>query len=182
MSNGFLKQQYKVYTKKVSTKVMAISYELAQFMWNYINDNNCKKILDLGSGFSSVVFRYYKQDNEKIQVVSVDTSQEWLDKTKQYLNKLNLNTDNLYTFDEFKQMKKYKYDFILYDLGNMITRAENLDLVLSYKKKNGVIIVDDVHKEVYRNKVHNFCASHNLQYTPLKETIDVYGRYSVMVK
>ena len=178
-------KQYKQYTSTISTKVMAISFELATYMWKHINENKCKNILDLGSGFSSYVFRYYQKTNapSNCKVTSVDTSAEWLEKSNQFLLRNELNLDNIFTFDEFKKIPFEKYDFVLYDLGNMATRAENLEYVLNFAQEGCPTIIDDVHKKIYRDKVEETAARLNKTIIDIKsETFDSYGRYAHMIK
>ena len=58
MNKNIIKQ-YGKYTSTISTKVMAISFEMAVYLWKEIHKRKSIKILDLGSGFSSYIFRYY---------------------------------------------------------------------------------------------------------------------------
>jgi len=185
--DNMIRQKYKIYTSTISNQTMAISFELASFMWKYINKHKCIKILDLGSGYSSFVFRYYQKSNapSKCKVVSVDTSMEWLTQTNKFLSNNDLNLDHLYTFEDFKtkRMPVKKYDFILYDLGNMSARSENLEYILSFADTGCPIIIDDVHKSVYRKKVEetvNKLKKHIVDIKP--KTLDAFGRYAYMIK
>jgi len=178
-------KQYHQYTKNVSTKVMTISLELVKYMWDELCINKPNNILDLGSGFSSFVFRYYKQTkNNDCEVTSVDTVVEWLSKTKDFLIKNNLDVGNIYAFKEFKENKKLKkYDFILYDLGPTDTRSKNLKYVLKLIKPNCPIIIDDVHNQKYKKEVIDIInlTSKNIIFLNEK-TFDVYGRFAALVK
>jgi len=179
-----IKKQYKIYISTISTKVMAISYELAGFMWDAINKNKYTNILDLGSGFSSYIFRYYQKTNAptNCKVTSVDTSIEWLTQSNKFLENNDLNLDCIYTFEEFKKLPHDNYDFILYDLGHMITRAENLEYILSFADEKTPVIIDDVHKKVYRDKVESICKEMNINIIDIKDnTLDSYGRYAYLI-
>jgi len=181
---NYIKKQYKNYVNNVSSSVMAISYELSVYMWKYINKQKPKYILDLGSGFSSFLFRYYKKEyNNEAVIFSVDTSKEWLLKTEEFLKENDLSIKNLYTFDDFKKIPQRQFDYILYDLGSMSTRHENLEYILQYKKDNTPCIIDDVHKLQYKNFVLETVKRLNLKYKFLTdETYDSYGRFSMEVK
>jgi predicted O-methyltransferase YrrM len=154
-------------------------------MWDEMKFKKPKNILDLGSGFSSFVFRYYKKLNEKCNVTSVDTSVEWLEKTISFLEKNKLDTQNIYTFKQFKKLKniKHNYDFILYDLGPTSTRAENLEYVLELAKPNCPIVIDDLHNNNYKKDVIDIVSNSRKNLFFLnEETFDVYGRYAALVK
>lgn len=72
-----LKPYYEEYTFDVSQEDMAISLELATFLQIFCDIMKPKHILDLGSGFSSFVFRRYKATSQIKPIVwSVDDSQE----------------------------------------------------------------------------------------------------------
>jgi len=182
--NKQINKQFRKYTKTISTRTMAISLELATYMWKEINERKSVKILDLGNGFSSFVFRYYQKNNapDNCRVISVDTSKDWLVKSTKFLSDNKLSTDEIYTFDEFKILPKEKYDFILYDLGNMITRGENLPYVLSLADVKSPVIVDDVHKLIYSEIVEVVADNFNKSLNYLKdETLDDFGRYASVI-
>jgi len=179
-----IKKQYKIYTSTISTKDMAISYELSKFIWDMINKNKYINILDLGSGFSSFVFRYYQKTNapKNCKVTSVDTSIEWLTYSNKFLSNNDLNLENIFTFEEFKKLPHDDYDFILYDLGRMITRAENLEYVLNFANEKTPVIIDDVHKKDYRDKVEETVTKLGKTIIDIKsETFDSYGRYAYLI-
>jgi hypothetical protein len=54
-----LKPYYSEYVNHISSPEMAASMELAGFMYTLCKANQYKKVLDLGSGLSSFIFRLY---------------------------------------------------------------------------------------------------------------------------
>jgi len=57
-----IKSEHKVYIEHISSPEMAMSLELAYFIMNYCIEYKPKRLLDLGSGFSSFVFRLYQNN------------------------------------------------------------------------------------------------------------------------
>jgi len=162
---------------------MAISYEMAMYLWTEIKQRKSTRILDLGSGFSSFIFRSYQESVEGCRVISVDTSADWLLKSNEFLEKNNLDVSEIYTFDEFKELPYETYDFILYDLGNMKTRSDNLEFILNFADKNCPVIVDDVHKKPYMDVVIETANRLKKKIVNIKpETFDSYGRFALLLK
>jgi len=172
---------YKEYIEQISGDYMAISLELATFLLVTCEILKPKNILDLGSGFSSFVFRYYQARADiKPTVWSFDDNSEWLDKTKQFLSAHNLSVDNLIIWSSFSNYKNHRFDLISHDLGNMDLRKKTFEDALSVLGHNGVLILDDIHK--YENFVRNFLQKTNCKYYNLKYyTKDKFNRYSFLV-
>lgn len=175
---------YEAYVSQVSTADMAISLELATFEMVVCELLKPKSILDLGSGFSSLVFRVYESNADlKPIVCSVDDSQEWLDKTAEFLTSYGFSSGNLINWREFAGHEaRESYDLISYDLGNMRVREDSLKEVLLRGHSGSVILLDDMHKDGYRSYVQQMLNGLNLDYFNLRYfTGDRYGRYSVLL-
>ncbi len=85
---------YQDYVKNVSNPIMALSLELSVFLLLLCDFIKPKNILDFGSGFSSFIFRYYAAhyvNNQSTIIWSLDDSQEWLDKTSEFLIAQGMN-------------------------------------------------------------------------------------------
>ena len=66
---------YRKYLSNISSKDMAISLELSVFLIIVCRILKPKRILDLGSGFSSFIFRYYAANTvSKPVILSVNDS------------------------------------------------------------------------------------------------------------
>lgn len=91
-----LKNDYHYYINNVSLGNSAASIETAALLDMIVRKNNVERILDLGSGFSSFVFRQYQKDvSLPVEVISVDADAKWLKKTETYLTQNELKTDGL---------------------------------------------------------------------------------------
>lgn len=171
---------YTDYIRHISTDRMAISLELASFALAFCRLVKPKRILDLGSGFSSFVFRRYAKESG-CEVLSVDDNAQWLEKTRAYLEKEQLATQSLLKWPEISAAQG-EFDLILHDLGNRHTRGDVLPAVYALAAKDGVIILDDFHKPDYATRARAFLASiRNRFYSLYTYTIDAFGRYSILV-
>ncbi|MFM7431760.1 MAG: methyltransferase domain-containing protein [Flammeovirgaceae bacterium] len=145
-----LQPYYSEYVNHISSPEMAASLELAGFMYTLCKANQYKKVLDMGSGLSSFIFRLYAKETLGVEVYSVDDDAAWLTKTRGYLEQHHLDTNNMFTLQQFVDLKESGFDCILHDMNFVEVRIQYVDFVFRSAKKNGLIIMDDVHKMDYR--------------------------------
>lgn len=142
-----LKPAYHKYIREISTPEMAVSFETSQFLYILAKAMGAKRILDLGSGFSSYVFRLYSMDaRSDITVYSVDDNEKWLAKTIEFLRISKIREDNLLDWYSFQHLPPTSFDLIFHDLGNMALRAQALPFVISLLDTMGTLVLDDMHK------------------------------------
>lgn len=220
-----LKPYYKNYCKNVSPDNQALSFKASVYCYNYCVKNKPRKIIDLGSGFTSFVLRLYQKnfstEDFKIYVYSVDDNKKWLNKTYNFLKNNKVNTDNLlffrntsvpvleknpkylnkkngkynflnddlvlslenpknseYIITDFKtgeNIKESNFDFIIYDMGLMITRGINLKNAMNLLDKNGNMFIDDL--QFYEKFVKKIIKDHAILKILKEETLDNYSRY-----
>ena len=182
-NKNIIKEAYTDYVNSISSEDMALSLSTAAFCKTEIEKIKPKSILDLGSGFSSYVFRSYSEKNE-CSVTSVDTSETWLQRTTQYLQRNRLNIDNLISWDDFINLSKdKKFDFILHDIGDieMKLRTESLPLITKAVNASGMILLDDMHKTRFRPYAYKCMKTYGFKiYSARKYTLDTYGRFSAI--
>ncbi len=178
-----LQPYYQKYVSEVSRDDMAVSLELSIFVTVMCEIFKPKSILDLGSGFSSLVFRLYMLDaNPKPIIWSIDDSPEWLNKTREFLADNDLPYENLATWHSFIEGNRDKFDFILYDLGHTESRWKYLKKTLDLANSGGKIVLDDVHRTAYWQYAKRLFNESKLKYYNLRSfTKDNYGRYSALV-
>ena len=117
-----------------------------------------------------------------MKVYSVDDDAAWLEKTKSYLRLHELGTDNMFTLQEFVNMKDSEFDCILHDMNFVEVRINYVELVVERLSKNGLVIMDDVHKPDYRLALLEKLSGMNVStYTVKPVTLDSYGRYAFAV-
>ena len=177
-----LQPYHQRYTKDVSFSSMAISLKLAIFLDVICNMIKPKAILDLGSGFSSFVFRRYAADAASKPITcSVDDSPEWLQKTRDFLLSHNTDTENLFLWDSFVENNNTIFDFILHDLSAGEKRNATLNKALKFLKPGGVIVLDDAHSPVHDTYMKCRLRELNYKYYTLDSfTRDETGRYALL--
>lgn len=183
---------YNDYVPRVSAKGHAGSLELGLYCYRIALAKQPNTIVDLGSGFTSAVLRLY-QKNKNCNVISVDDNADWLEKTKKFLDKHYLESDNLVLWDTFLKTAN-TYDFVLYDLGRLTTRIQFINEPFKLINETGVLILDDAHFDATYSAKYNIkppflgdvitdaIERHGLPADSLyDETVDGFGRYAKIV-
>jgi len=174
---------YREYVSSVSPDWMAVSLELAVFLTALCRLLKPRRLVDLGTGFSSFLFRRYQQEaNPSPEVWSVDDSPAWLGMTRQFLDRQHLPTDNLTMWEEFTRQNPGGFDLVLHDLGSLRVRTETLHQALGLAAPGGVVVLDDVHFGRYLRPALRLLQERKMDYHLLgAPTRDRYGRYSMLV-
>lgn len=180
-TNAKFKDAYQHYVTNISRPDMAASLELSSVVFDLCQNQSSKKMLDMGSGFSSFILRSYADKNSGSNVWSVDDDTAWLGKTKHYLQSASLNTNNLLTLEEFLASTEKGFDFLLLDLNYVEVRKNYIKLVVDRCKRGGLILFDDVHKREFMTEVLE--QTQNLPvklYDLAPITRDQFGRFALL--
>ena len=175
---------YLEYTEDVSYEGMPISFESACLLWSLCEALEPARILDMGSGFSSFVFRRYQVTARvKPEIWSVDESAEWLEKTREFLRSHDLSDQDMFTWDDFQVLAPPEFDVILHDLGIMSERPDILERILALTKNEGIVIVDDYQNPIYRAEVDQRLRRYDILTTDSVRwlTLDRFLRYSLLI-
>ncbi len=178
-----LQPAYNRYVHEVSRADMAASLELSAFLLAWCRVEKPKRLLDLGSGFSSYVFRLYASQTVGVYVCSVDDDVRWLDRTRRFLSDYPLTPDGLVPLADFLEKPSPKhFDLIVHDLNFVEVRIRYIDWVVGLAKKGSIIIFDDVHKPDYRITLLRKLRSHRVRvYTLEPVTRDRFQRFAYVV-
>jgi predicted O-methyltransferase YrrM len=139
-----------------------------------------RAILDLGSGFTTYVFSTYAAEcADPPHIVSVDDSSHWLAQTQHFLAQRDCATGEILLLDDFLASDPNRFDLVLHDLGDMLTRAKTLVEAIRRTHPGGVVVLDDVNMPNYRELVERAakearCTVHDLRDLTLDET----GRFA----
>jgi hypothetical protein len=175
---GILRPSHEEYLASVSRADMAVSLELAAFLSALCDWLRPRKIADLGSGYSSFVFRSYAARAGDCEVWSVDDDGDWLRRTRDWLEAQSLATGNLLLWDDFVREPPRGVDLVLHDLGHMALRARVLDEVLR-RNENAIVVLDDMHKTDYGSFARGRLKGSPWRCLSLRAfTLDGLGRYS----
>jgi hypothetical protein len=179
---GELEPTYSRYVKEVSDPAWAASIQLGAFLWHVSRVTEPTSILELGSGFTSYVFRRYAEEHGGVTVLSADNSEEWLRKTAEFLSDVGSRDDGLILLDNLDEVAVERgYGLVFNDvLGTL--RADMTAAAMRFRSPEGIVVVDDAHREPDRWSVFK-CARHDgLEVYDLRPwTIDVHGRWALLV-
>ena len=181
---------YADYTSRVSPDPIAIALPLATFLGVLCEQLRPQHILDLGSGFSSYVFRSYvlrSHGGAQVQtgpapaIWSVDQSRAWLDKTRTFLQRHGADTPHLATWDEFTSAAPPPFDLVLQDFATLGDRQRMLDRVVDHCAPGGLIVIDDMHVPGYRRATLRALDRRGLTYFSLRLFTRKRLRYAYLV-
>lgn len=176
-----MKKLYQEYIGSISTKEMAASYEVLQFISEHCINNDPARILDLGSGISSAVLSSLGISGS---ITTCDDNRNWLGKTVEFMQEHDLEGHEMVYWDEFKAEPQEGYDFIFYDLGRIPVRLANMEYVFGLVNEGGCIFVDDTHKTPVRELCHSLVEKFGYEIIgeSKKETLFPSGRYGILVQ
>jgi glycosyltransferase involved in cell wall biosynthesis/predicted O-methyltransferase YrrM len=159
---------------------MAVSRELALYLWSLLEERRPRRVLDLGSGFSSYVFRLFAAtQGGEMTLWTADHDGEWLAKTRRFLQCHDLSVANMITWEAFDESE---FDLVLHDLGGMEMRAATVEKALRLARPGGAVVLDDANRSEYAAHVVGVLQRLGLRYQSLAHaTTDGYGRHSWLV-
>lgn len=183
LASAQLEEDYQQYTTDVSKDQWAVSLELARVLWHACHRKRPETILDLGTGFTSYVFRLHQKiADPSCLIYSVDSDEQWLEKTRQFLSAKSLSVSNLWLWPEFLKGPRMKFDMIVHDLGGTRLRTEAIKSVLERSGPKTLIFLDDMQRDAYRRHVRKaVAAAEGRVFHLMQQTLDRHGRYAWLV-
>jgi SAM-dependent methyltransferase len=143
---------HKDYCARVGHPVHAASIELAALVLALCERRDVKRVVDLGSGFTSRVLRDWARGRD-VTVHSVDDSAEWLEKTRGYLAETGLDDARLHHWEAFAAGDfAGTFDLVVHDLGFMDTRYRVIETAVGLARPGGLVLLDDMHKPEFRDQ------------------------------
>lgn len=165
-----IKKAYVRYITEISGR--AIAWELVEYLDQLMLWLKPKRVLDLGSGFTSYFFRQYPTE-----VWSVDHDPKWLEVTRELLEHHDVIDERLALLEEFQF--EGMYDIITIDTGP--TEMDRVKLFGPAKEHcSGVIILDDINDVDLQAAAREFFKD-DVIFDLRSEVADIYGRYAWMV-
>lgn len=168
---------YGRYVTGVSRSAHAISLQLAFHLWAILAERAPRRVVDLGSGFSSYLFSLYARERApELEVWSVDDDPAWLERTRAFLTAEGLSTDRTLLWPDLEEKH---FELVLHDLGTMTTRERTLPAALSLGAPGSAIVLDDLHFARYRAHVERTLATGGFRAESVEaQTRDPIGRFS----
>jgi predicted O-methyltransferase YrrM len=138
----------------------------------------------MGSGFSSFALRTFKQlQNLDTNIISVDTNDFWLNKTRKFCSKNKLIDDNFELWDNFKNTDK-QFDLIFFDMDANRNRPTYFPIIFEQLSRFGcLILVDDLHKPGMKKGLKKYLATNKIgNFDIINQTLDSLNRFSTLLR
>lgn len=167
---------YVDYCLNYSRRGMAISIETATFLAYVCSATKARRVLDLGSGFTSYVLRCVADE-----AVSVDDSPEWLARTGDFLTEYKVPVTGLKLWGDWVSDPGDPYDVIIHDYSAGKKREAAMWNAAANLAPGGVLIFDDAQHDSHRAEMLKVAACHRLRMVDIREvTEDEVHRYALM--
>ena len=171
------------YCREISSEKMAADLGFSSFLQLWCQTHKPKRVVDLGSGFTSYVLRRYAAAarGTPCEVWSVDDDAAWLGRTRDYLLEMKQDVSHLMVWSEFIKVAPHDFDLVVHDAGSMQFRADNLGPALDLARSGGLVLLDDVHRFEYRATALELLATRGYRFLSVRALRDTYGRYPYAV-
>lgn len=166
------------YVATMSVANMAASLETCAYIAYLCDTVQPRRVVDVGSGFSSYVLRRYAANDPAVSVVSVDHDQDWLAKTREFLASHDLPANDLLSWDEFVAAPD-GYDLAFHDYAHGDLREATMPDVVTRVKPGGLIVFDDAQHSGHRRAMAEAVDKRDT-YSLRRWTLDDIGRYSLV--
>lgn len=141
------------------------------------------RILDLGSGYSSLVFRAWQHYNcPTAEVWTTDTEWRWLGTTLYEIEHLGFDSRHCLHHALFHQLPLERtggrFDLIFHDLNGLPERVRQLPNLDRWLAPFGLIVLDDWHAANYRaDMTHALAHAGYVIDERVEDTRDEFGRF-----
>jgi predicted O-methyltransferase YrrM len=176
-----LHTQYRHYVTDVSDWEWAVSWPTARLLLTLCDGLRPRRVLDLGSGFSTyVIASWARRRGAELDLVSVDDSPDWLDKTRAFLAGHDL-TATLVDAGELPSLPDAHFDLAFDDIGRSEVRARVIDTVVRVMAPEAVTVLDDMNVRGYRAEVkRKLDAAGWPLFSARAATLDPKGRFAML--
>ena len=165
---------FRDYVTHYSIESEAISLEASYYLLDLLMTTRVDRILDLGSGWSSFVFRLFQRlSGRDVHVCSVDDSEHGRTVTAAFLAHHDLDVDHLQVWPDVGEAT---YDLVFFDIGRPWERPPHLET--AFDRASRTLICDDMHYPEYRQACEALASAKGLQLQLLAtRTTDRFGRF-----
>jgi predicted O-methyltransferase YrrM len=173
---------YETYTNTVSPSAMAASLHACAYLMLICRAARASRVLDLGSGASSLALRTYAASApHRVEVVSVDDSDEWLKRTRRFLQERDLAFGELVAWGDFRQRSWDPFDVVFHDLAGGELREAAMTVAAQHVSSGGLLLFDDAHHSGHRREMERTADHHGFAlYSVRHWTHDEHDRYDAL--
>jgi predicted O-methyltransferase YrrM len=184
-ARSHLSAAYRLYVREVSSADMAASLQTAGVLLWLCRRLGARRALDLGSGFSSYVLRgWVAESGAPGQVLSVDDSAEWLERTGRFLASQAQAVTGLLDWERFRReaSRLEPFDVVFHDLAGGPLREEAMPIAFAcVRRPSGVILLDDAHHGGHRQAMRRLARANGFALFNLRRvTLDRSRRFAML--
>ena len=119
--------------------------------------NKITRILETGLGkYSTSLFLNKEFFPDLIELVSIEDSKEWIDKTEKGDNQIIIQAEVGKVFEEVRKLDLSKFDLIFIDDSKSENLRSNTIREVAKKKPTCFVVVHDYHREKYQKASEGF--------------------------
>lgn len=132
------------------------------FLMKMCHNYKPQRILDTGSGLTSILLRKYNPD---ALVVTVDNDDYWKKKTDELFKRfdLTLYRKHLHSLMSNRMFKQYpgmeNFDMLVHDMGNMEVRIHTLPSFIDRTAETCTVLIDNFGISPFKELAHPFMLS-----------------------
>lgn len=135
------------------------------------------RVLDLGSGMTTIILRELQKEQDDMLVVTTDTSTRWLRTTEAELVRDQLRTDHCFEQDAFIAATWEPFDLVSVDCDNLAYRLSIVPLLVQWCAPRGILVLDDFGMESYAADMTAALSAHGFTITEHHDTHDEYDTW-----
>lgn len=139
------------------------------------------RVLDLGSGLTSILLRALIAEVPGMRVTSTDTWARWLACTEKELARDGLNGERCYLHEDFERVEGERFDLISVDIDRTEFRLGLVPRFQGWLAEGGVIVLDDWGME-FTDAMRDALEAAGFVVTPRPETLDEYGCFMAVAE
>jgi predicted O-methyltransferase YrrM len=164
---------------------MAASIQAAGLLLCLCRRLRARRVLDLGSDFSSYALRTWAAEpGSPGQVLFVDDSVQWLEKASRFLASHAHSTAGLLDWEGFRRevSRQEPFDVVFHDLAGGPLREDAMRIAFAWiRRPSGVILLDDAHHTGHRRGMRRLAQQNGFNLFNLRcVTLDPSRRFAML--
>lgn len=164
-----LEERHAQYLAAGADKAYALSLPIAKWLDALIDERKSRRILDIGSGFTSYITR--RHDAE---CTSIDEDQSWAQFTRDFLLDTGSRDPNVTT--DLAAVTG-KFDLVILDAGYETHRMQLLRRAAMMVQDGGLLVIDDGHFPGLHRCCKVYAKLQGYEFADHKDLTDEYGRF-----
>ena len=160
-------------------QVTSIGWPAVRLIGEIVRERRPARVLDLGSGLTTIVLRELAREIPGMQVVTTDTSRGWLLKTMLECRRDGLSDRDFFMHGTFEAdpLAREQYDLITVDIADTPFRRALAPKLAKWLAPGGTMVLDDWQIQPYAPTMRVRLEEEGLTVEPKPATADEFGRF-----